>query len=309
VRRSLVFLLEAINETSVRMYSYEALKKMKVTELKAVLENAGLSAIGKKDELVARVLDISAPKKAASPAAARSKSPAKVGPKAGTPARGSSPAKGAANGFAAATAVPGQASDGTPRAVPYPSYTKIISPAKKAAQNVVHPLSPQRSSDGVPPSSCPASSCGSTCNGDGCNSACVYKSVSLQKILIFVTFAMVLGFIYHSPYGFGNEWLRLMKIDINAAKHSDHSMYLPLGVFALLSVFDLLFFAWLLCKLGVRCHMQGMKVAFTVWFVLIFMPKYSNSLFTQSPFGLVLIDTFFHLILKLAAGVYTTCKC
>lgn len=121
--------------------------------------------------------------------------------------------------------------------------------------------------------------------------------VAVWVLIIIIQFIPVL---WYDQLFFGIRWMELNEFTL-----TDFENFNPMGyVIALLNAAAICYFmAWLFIKLRVDSAFEGLKVAFLLWFCLVFMQVATQNFFTLRPFELTLIDELLVLVEYEMAGV------
>lgn len=95
------------------------------------------------------------------------------------------------------------------------------------------------------------------------------KTVEINYIavLILVLLNMILGFIWYSPYIFGNEWMKLLGKDMSFFKNAG---IMPFIVAFISSVFTIYTIAWVFKQLQIQSFIKGIFYAIVFWFGFLF---------------------------------------
>ena len=130
---------------------------------------------------------------------------------------------------------------------------------------------------------------------------CVY----LWAVIGSAVAAMVIGFLWYSPFLFGKPWMLAMGYDpddkarITQMQKSAGPKYVVSFVASILSAFVL---GKLIFHLAISTALYGMKVGFAVWLAFVMTVQLTDKLFTHRPVKLFLINTGYQLACYLAMG-------
>ena len=128
------------------------------------------------------------------------------------------------------------------------------------------------------------------------------KSQKINHIAVWtmVIIIQVLPLIWYDNLFFGIRWMEL-----NQFTEEDFANFSQIGyAVALINAVALCYImAWLFIRLGVSSAFEGLKIAFAMWFCLIFTQVATQNFFTLRPFELTLIDELVVLVEYELAGV------
>jgi hypothetical protein len=117
---------------------------------------------------------------------------------------------------------------------------------------------------------------------------------------------MLIGFLWYSPFLFGNTWMKLSgftKENMNKAKKDMNKLYLISFLATLIMAFVLSHYTIYASK---YYNMQGMMVgitaAFWSWIGFIMPVQLTGWIFDKKPFKLFLINTGYQLVAIIAMG-------
>ncbi len=112
-------------------------------------------------------------------------------------------------------------------------------------------------------------------------------NIPLLKIAVAALLTMPVGFLWFSPWLFGNRWIALNNLSKDKMKPSP----MPFVV-ALLCQVVAAFVLWLLIEMfGITDIMNAWIVAAVLWFTFHFLPSLTHHMFDQRPMGLLFINT------------------
>lgn len=112
--------------------------------------------------------------------------------------------------------------------------------------------------------------------------------------------------LWYDKLFFGIRWMELNELTL-----SDFEDFSSLGyLIAVLNAATLCYLlAWLFVKLEIESAFEGLKIAFLLWFCLVFMQVTTQNFFTLRPFELTLIDELLVLIeYELAAVILVSMR-
>ncbi|MEP7103747.1 MAG: DUF1761 domain-containing protein [Candidatus Dojkabacteria bacterium] len=124
-------------------------------------------------------------------------------------------------------------------------------------------------------------------------------SVNIFAVVVAAVLSMVTGFIWYSMPVFGTMWVKLIgkkAEDMNGSSMS----YAMTSVGAIVSA---VVFAMFVSYLGVSTLVDGLALGALVWVGFTFVPFFTNGIFENKNFKLVLIDSGYFLANFLMMGV------
>lgn len=138
-----------------------------------------------------------------------------------------------------------------------------------------------------------------------------FYSINWLAILVSAIASMVVGFLWYSPFLFGNAWMKLMDIKCDTpeekAKMQKEAGPIYLQTFAC-CIISAAFLALVITRMLVPSEdlLRGLKISFGVWLGFVATVQYTGSLFNKRPKGLFLIDTGYQLVSYLVMGAIIT---
>ena len=91
-----------------------------------------------------------------------------------------------------------------------------------------------------------------------------------------------LGFLWYSLL-FGARWMEMAGLTMEDADAAGAAVWVTNTISTVLMVYGL---AWLLGKLQVSSGMEGAMMGLFIAFVFVMMPRMTNDMFAQNPYGL-----------------------
>ena len=132
-----------------------------------------------------------------------------------------------------------------------------------------------------------------------------FMNVRPWAVVLAAVAAMVIGFLWYSPFLFARPWMLAMGYDPNdKAKLAElqkgaGKLYSIAMLTSLISAFVL---AKILVGMTIASSLYGMKVAFAVWLAFVATVQLTDTLFGRRPINLFLINTGYQLCCYLAMG-------
>ena len=132
-----------------------------------------------------------------------------------------------------------------------------------------------------------------------------FDGIRPLAVLVAAISAMVVGFIWYSPFLFARSWTRLMGYDPDdKAKLADMQkgagkMY---GMSFLASIVSAIVLAKIIDLTSVVTVLYGMKVGFFIWLGFVAAVQLTGALFGRQPTKLFLINTGYQLVCYLVMG-------
>jgi mannose/fructose/N-acetylgalactosamine-specific phosphotransferase system component IID len=129
--------------------------------------------------------------------------------------------------------------------------------------------------------------------------------VNLWAVLGSAAAAMVIGFLWYSPFLFAKPWMVAMGYDPNdkariaEMQKKAGPMY---GISFLASMLSAFVLGKLIFHLAISTPWYGMKVGFAVWLAFVMTVQLTDKLFGNRPLTLFLINTGYQLVCYLAMG-------
>jgi mannose/fructose/N-acetylgalactosamine-specific phosphotransferase system component IID len=129
--------------------------------------------------------------------------------------------------------------------------------------------------------------------------------VNLWAVLGSAAAAMVIGFLWYSPFLFAKPWMVAMGYDPNdkariaEMQKKAGPMY---GISFLASMLSAFVLGKLIFHLAISTPLYGMKVGFAVWLAFVMTVQLTDKLFGNRPLTLFLINTGYQLVCYLAMG-------
>ena len=131
------------------------------------------------------------------------------------------------------------------------------------------------------------------------------ENVNYFFVLIAALANVAIGALWYSSYLFGKQWMRLSSVDSNnelqMGKMKDGAVgaYLAsfLSAFVIGSVL-----AYILYRLDINTIKGGIISGFMLWIGFVATTSLTNTMFTEKPKKLWLIDTGFHAVAFMAMG-------
>ena len=132
-----------------------------------------------------------------------------------------------------------------------------------------------------------------------------FVGVNLWSVLAAAVAAMILGFLWYSPFLFAKPWTLAMGYDPNDKAKMEEmrkgagKLYGITFITSLLSAFVL---AKIIDVTTVNAVLYGMKIGFAVWLGFVTTVQLTSTLFKKRPIKLYLIDTGYQLVCYLVMG-------
>jgi surface polysaccharide O-acyltransferase-like enzyme len=132
-----------------------------------------------------------------------------------------------------------------------------------------------------------------------------FAGINFWAVLVCAIAAMVIGFLWYSPFLFAGPWMRLMGIDPNdKAKLAElqkgaGKLY---GLSFVASIASAVVLAKIIDITSVNTILYGMKIGFAVWLGFVTTVQLTGALFSKQPAKLYLINTGYQLVCYLAMG-------
>ncbi|MEO9803230.1 MAG: DUF1761 domain-containing protein [Reichenbachiella sp.] len=126
------------------------------------------------------------------------------------------------------------------------------------------------------------------------------QKINHVAVWVLVAIIQVIPMLWYDQLFFGIRWMELNNFTID-----DFDDFGTFGyVIAILNAAAFCYFmAWLFIRLKVETAIEGLKIAFLLWFCLVFMQVTTQNFFTLRPFELTLIDELLVLIEYEMVGV------
>ena len=127
------------------------------------------------------------------------------------------------------------------------------------------------------------------------------KTVQINHpaVWILVVFNMILGFVWYSPYFFGNEWMKLLGKDMEFFKNAG---IMPFIVAFITSVVTMYTLAWFFKKLQVKNFFMGLTYGVMIWFGFVFCELLTIDQFELRHYGLTWLNAGKALVSYAVAG-------
>ena len=117
-------------------------------------------------------------------------------------------------------------------------------------------------------------------------------------VFVLVIVHQIFGFVWYSPYVFGNAWLTYVGKTSPQLNHNP----IPYILSILSSLFLCYTIAILYRFLSIQTVLKGIIVAFVFWFSFLFLNTATQETFAVRPLRLILINTGGQLVLYLLTG-------
>lgn len=123
--------------------------------------------------------------------------------------------------------------------------------------------------------------------------------INHMAVWILVVFNLLLGFIWYSPYVFGNEWMRLLGKDMMFFNNAGMT---PFIVAIITSIGTIYTIAWVFKKLQVDGFFTGVVYGLVFWFGFLFCELLTIDQFELRHYGLTWINAGKSLITFVVSG-------
>lgn len=122
------------------------------------------------------------------------------------------------------------------------------------------------------------------------------QQIDLLAVLLAAVMGLLIGFVWFSPWLFGNTWKKL-----SGMEKTKRNQLAPLWSFLaiLIMAYILSFFELML---GVTTVSDGMFVGFLVWLGFVATTQISKVIWGKASFKLFLIDSTYRLLALLSMG-------
>lgn len=126
------------------------------------------------------------------------------------------------------------------------------------------------------------------------------QRINHVAVWILVVIIQIIPMLWYDQLFFGIRWMELNNFTIDDFANFGWFGY----VIAILNAAAFCYFmAWLFIRLRVDTAIEGLKMAFLLWFCLVFMQVTTQNFFTLRPFELTLIDELLVLVEYEMVGV------
>lgn len=128
------------------------------------------------------------------------------------------------------------------------------------------------------------------------------SDLNYPAILVAAVAYFIIGAIWYSPMMFAKKWQGYVNMPADAAKGMGATMVMSLIGMIVISFVMALFVTHVLPADIVR----GIKIALVGGIGFMVMPMWINSLYAKKPFGLLVIDSLYHLISFVVMAIILT---
>jgi hypothetical protein len=129
--------------------------------------------------------------------------------------------------------------------------------------------------------------------------------VNLLAVLVAAIAAMVVGFLWYSPFLFAKPWMVLMGYDPNdkaGLEQMRKSAGKSYGISFLASLLSAFVLGKIIVITTVDSALYGMKIGFAIWLGFVATVQLTEVLFAKKPAKLFLINTGYQMVCYLAMG-------
>jgi hypothetical protein len=129
--------------------------------------------------------------------------------------------------------------------------------------------------------------------------------VNLLAVLVAAIAAMVVGFLWYSPFLFAKPWMVLMGYDPNdkaGLEQMRKSAGKSYGISFLASLLSAFVLGKIIVITTVDSSLYGMKIGFAIWLGFVATVQLTEVLFAKKPAKLFLINTGYQMVCYLAMG-------
>ncbi len=127
--------------------------------------------------------------------------------------------------------------------------------------------------------------------------------INLIPILVCGVASMVIGFLWYSPFLFGNVWMKLSGISKETIKEANSKMPIIYGTMFVASLVMAYVLSMVVSLMGVTEVMDGVKAAVWVWLGFIATTMLTGVLYEGKPLKLYAINSGYHLVTLLVMGI------
>jgi hypothetical protein len=129
--------------------------------------------------------------------------------------------------------------------------------------------------------------------------------VNLLAVLVAAIAAMVVGFLWYSPFLFAKPWMVLMGYDPNdkaGLEQMRKSAGKSYGISFLASLLSAFVLGKIIVITTVDSALYGMKIGFAIWLGFVATVQLTEVLFAKKPAKLFLINTGYQMVCYLVMG-------
>ena len=126
-------------------------------------------------------------------------------------------------------------------------------------------------------------------------------NVNYLHILVAAVVAMIAGYLWYSPYLFGNQWAKLSGMKMDGGSKQD--MQKTYGISYLLAVVTAYMMSYFIGYLQVTTFMGAVQLAFMLWLGFAMPPMATNYLFKKTSQQLFFLETGHVLFAMVAIAV------
>lgn len=128
-------------------------------------------------------------------------------------------------------------------------------------------------------------------------------SINYLAVLVGAIVYMVIGFVWYSPFAFGDKWMKLVRLNKQKLQEMQER---GMGKAYVLSFLSALLLSYILAHFvdftGAKLLSSGMQTGFWLWLGFVATTTLPNVLYARKPFKLYLLDNGYQLASFIVMG-------